>query len=83
MLQDLGFFCREFRKRPALALTAIISLALGIGLSARYSALIPPFPGPQGFIYPFVGRIAEVAVYNTFLDEGRICSHIMNAFNTD
>jgi hypothetical protein len=58
------------------------NLALRIGLSGDNSALFPPFPGPPNFIYPFVGRIAEVAVYNKVLDEGRIMSHIMNAFNT-
>jgi hypothetical protein len=58
------------------------NLALRVGLSGDNSALIPPFPGPANFIYPFVGRIAEVAVYNKVLDEGRIMSHIMNAFNT-
>jgi len=57
-------------------------LALRVGISGNFAALIPPFPGPQGFIYPFVGRIAEMAVYSTFLDQGRIMSHIVNAFNT-
>ena len=59
------------------------NLALRIGLSGANSGLFPPFPGPPNFVYPFVGRIAEVAVYNKVLDEGRIMSHIMNAFNTD
>jgi hypothetical protein len=31
VLQDLRFFFREFRKKPGLALTAIVSLALGAG----------------------------------------------------
>jgi putative ABC transport system permease protein len=49
MLQDLRFFFREFRKKPGLALTAIVSLALGIGattavFSVIYGLLANPFP---------------------------------------
>ena len=57
-------------------------LPLRVGISGSFAGLFGPFPSPQGFIYPFVGRIAEVAVYNTVLDQARIMSHIMNAFNT-
>jgi hypothetical protein len=58
------------------------NLALRIGLSGANSGLFPPFPGPPNFVFPFVGRIAEAAVYNKILNEGRIMSHIMNAFKT-
>src|ERR1039457_3557715 len=49
VLQDLRFFFREVRKKPGLALTAIISLALGIGattavFSVMYGLLANPFP---------------------------------------
>jgi len=49
MLQDLRFFLREIRRKPGLALTAIISLALGIGattavFSVLYGLLANPFP---------------------------------------
>src|ERR1017187_3958582 len=49
VLQDLRFFFREVRKKPGLALTAIISLALGIGattavFSVIYGLLANPFP---------------------------------------
>ncbi len=81
---DLDQVMFELIRRPYVQVTDPdpTTLALRIGLSGNFAALIPPFPGPQGFIYPFVGRIAEVAVYNTVLDQGRILSHIMNAFNT-
>jgi hypothetical protein len=71
-------------RRPYLqALDPIpTNLALRIGLSGANSGLFPPFPGPPNFVYPFVGRIAEVAVYNKILNEGRIMSHTMNAFNS-
>jgi hypothetical protein len=45
------------------------------------AALVPPFPGPPGGLYPFVGRTAEVAIYDTVLGLDRIKSHITNAFN--
>ena len=49
MLQDLRFACRELRKKPGLALTAIFSLTLGIGattsvFSVIYGLLANPYP---------------------------------------
>src|SRR5271154_7186465 len=58
-LSDLLFTARELRKRPTFALTAILSLALGIGatsavFSVVYAVLIDPFP------YPGSDRIMEL-----------------------
>ena len=49
--QDLQFAMRVLRKRPGFTLTAILSLALGIGatsavFSVIYAVLIDPFPYP-------------------------------------
>ena len=49
MLQDLRFACRELRKKPGLAVTAVISLTLGIGattsvFSVIYGLLANPYP---------------------------------------
>jgi len=49
LLQDLRFSYREWRKRPGLTLTAVLSLALGIGtttavFSVIYALLVNPFP---------------------------------------
>src|ERR1700744_1262297 len=46
---DLRYSFRELRKRPAFTITAILSLALGIGattavFSVIYAVLITPFP---------------------------------------
>ena len=46
---DLKYAVRELRKRPGFALTAILSLALGIGATSAvfsiiYAVLIDPFP---------------------------------------
>jgi hypothetical protein len=76
---DLDHVQHEVIRRPYVQPTGGW---LNTGISQNFAALMGPFPGPDGFIYPFVGRIAEVAVYNTFLDQARIISHIMNVFNT-
>src|SRR6516225_5479901 len=51
LLADLRFAARELRRRPGFALTAVLSLALGIGatsavFSVIYAILIDPFPYP-------------------------------------
>ena len=55
VIGDLRYAARELRRRPGFAITAILSLALGIGatsavFSVIYGVLINPFPyvGPSG-----------------------------------
>src|ERR1700676_293566 len=59
LLSDLRYAARELRKRPGFTLTAVLSLALGIGatsavFSVIYAVLIDPFP------YPGSHRIMEL-----------------------
>src|SRR6202049_1235386 len=56
---DLRYAARELRKRPGFTLTAVLSLALGIGatsavFSVIYAVLIDPFP------YPGADRMVEL-----------------------
>ncbi|MBV9742825.1 MAG: ABC transporter permease, partial [Acidobacteriia bacterium] len=49
ILRDIDFALRQFRKNPGFALTAILSLALGIGattavFSVVYAVLMNPYP---------------------------------------
>jgi len=49
VIADLRYAARELRRRPAFAITAVLSLALGIGatsavFSVIYGVLINPFP---------------------------------------
>ena len=64
MEQDLRFALRELVKRPGFALTAILSLALGIGattavFSVIYAVLIDPFP------YPGSDRLMEIRLIDS------------------
>jgi predicted permease len=59
LLQDLRYSARQLIKSPGFALTAVISLALGIGaatavFSVIYAVLINPYP------YPAVDRIVRL-----------------------
>jgi predicted permease len=58
LISDLRYSARELRKRPGFVLTAVLSLALGIGatsavFSVIYAVLIDPFP------YPGAERMTE------------------------
>jgi predicted permease len=60
VLQDLRYYLRQTVRNPGSTLTAIISLALGIGattavFSVVYAALINPYP------YPAADRIVRLA----------------------
>jgi hypothetical protein len=52
LLQDIRYSLRQFLKNPGFTLTALISLALGIGattavFSVIYVAFMNPYPYPN------------------------------------
>ena len=59
LIQDIHFSLRQLFKSPRFTLTAVISLALGIGattavFSVIYAALVNPYP------YPSADRIVRL-----------------------
>src|SRR5260370_40962853 len=61
LASDLRYAARELRRRPGFTLTAVLSLALGVGatsavFSVIYAVLINPFP------YAGADRLAQVAL---------------------
>src|SRR4029078_8116030 len=63
LLQDLRYSARQLIKNPGFTLTAIISLALGVGaatalFSVIYGVLINPFP------YPTADRIVRLTTFS-------------------
>jgi predicted permease len=70
IVPDIRFAARELRKRPGFALTAILSLALGIGatsavFSVIYAVLIDPFPYP-GYERMMELRLKDKAGHDRF-----------------
>ena len=64
LIADLRYAARELRRRPGFALTAVISLALGIGatsivFSVVYGVLVNPFP------YVGAERMMQLALKDT------------------
>src|SRR5205085_7669204 len=58
---DLRYATREFRRRPGITLTAVLSLALGVGATSAvfslvYAVLINPFP------YAGAERIMQISL---------------------
>jgi hypothetical protein len=63
LLQDLRYSARQLIKSPGFTLTAVISLALGIGaatavFSVIYAVLVSPYP------YPDADRIVRLTTFS-------------------
>lgn len=78
LIQDLRYSVRQLIKNPGVTLTAVISLALGIGattavFSVIYAALIDPYPFPAAG--PHCADVGE--------DQGRIGGYSQFEPNAD
>src|SRR5438876_204008 len=82
VIADLRYAARELRRRPGFAVTAVLSLALGIGatsavFSVIYGILINPFPyvGADRMMQPVLvdnaGRLRYPALTGAELEELR------------
>jgi putative ABC transport system permease protein len=91
---DLRYAGRELRRRPGFALTAILSLALGIGatsavFSVIYGVLMDPFPYDgadrmmQISLVDSQGRLRGIGISATQLDELRKLSTVESVIGED
>lgn len=74
LLQDLRFALHTFRRTPALPLTAIITLAIGIGattaiFSTVNAVLLKPLPYPNAH---------DLYSIHTTLTDGKVTSGMLN-----
>ena len=79
--RNCDFVKYELTPATYAANTAGPGADLFIGGAGNRRALFAPFPGPDAPLYPFSGKIEEVAVYSIALKEERIASHIMACLN--
>jgi len=76
--RDFDFVKYELNMVPYSA-AGLADLFIGISGPSRRALFSPP--GPNQFLYPFHGRMAELAVYDKAVSEDRVVSHIGSAFH--
>ncbi|MCW5979796.1 MAG: hypothetical protein KIT09_17075 [Bryobacteraceae bacterium] len=74
--RKLDHFKYELNLAPYKAASGV---DLFIGITDVRRSLFTPFPGPNQKLYPFAGRIQEVAIYAYALNETRLASHANTA----
>jgi len=75
--RDMDFVKYELDHQPY---AANVSADLFLGISGPGERALFAPPGPNQFLYPFKGRMTEIAVYGKALDETQIVQHIGSAF---
>ncbi len=64
--------------KPVVA--GMSSQGLQIGATAQGPLFNPPAPAPIPVLYPFIGQMANVAIYNKVLTESQLRQHAIAAF---
>jgi hypothetical protein len=72
-----NFSNTQYELVPLNYIPAIAELFIGL---AEKGPLFPPFPFSPDPLYPFKGRMAEVAIYDIVLEGKQILDHGMRAF---
>ena len=78
--QDIRYAVRQLINSPTLTLTAVVSLALGIGattavFSVLYAALIHPYPFREA------DRIMRLTVIDIYLRDNHTCQYCSRRFH--
>ena len=64
----------------APVVAGMASQALQIGATAQGPLFTPPPPTPIPVLYPFIGQMANVAIYNKVLSESQLRQHAITGF---
>jgi putative ABC transport system permease protein len=94
LLQDLRYAVRQFRKSPGFAVSAVLSLMLGIGattaiFSVVYGILLDPYPykGANRIVHVELhdrnGRFSQLLVNGTQFEDIRRASSVEDVFFKD
>src|SRR5271155_1644369 len=88
MLQDLRYAVRQFVKSPGFALSAVLSLALGIGatttsFSVVYGVLLDPYPYKDASHIVYAGLLNPRGHYSPLLASGSHWEDVRSASTVD
>jgi hypothetical protein len=83
--RDLDYVAYELIPVPYVRVVAGVTVSPGmhIGITAQ-GPLFPPSPGAiPPLLYPFIGQMANVAIYNSALTQDALRQHAITAFFVD
>lgn len=79
--RDLDYVAYQLNVNPYVPVaSAANTQGLHIGLTAQGPLFQPPPPAVVPFLYPFIGQMCNIAIYNTALTQDTLRSHATVAF---